>query len=34
MGIFKLVRISMISDGTFGILLEEKIPFALTVERP
>jgi len=34
MGIFKLVRISMISDGTFGVLLEENIPFALTVERP
>jgi hypothetical protein len=24
----------MISDGTFGVLLEENIPFALTVERP
>jgi len=34
MGIFKLVRISMIRDGTFGVLLEENIPFALTVERP
>lgn len=34
MGIFKLVRISMIPDGTFGVLLEENIPFALTVERP
>jgi|SRR3972149_2066779 len=34
MRIFKLVRISLISDGTFGVLLDGDIPFALTVERP
>lgn len=30
---FKLIRITGIQDGTFGVLLDEKIPFSLTVER-
>ena len=30
----ELMRISGIYDGTFGVLLDEKIPFCLTVERP
>lgn len=34
MKVFNLIRISEIKDGTFGVLLDDKIPFALTVERP
>ena len=34
MKIFNLIRITEIEDGTFGVLLDEKIPFALTIERP
>lgn len=34
MKVFNLIRITEIEDGTFGVLLDEKIPFALTVERP
>lgn len=34
MKIFNLIRISETEDGTFGVLLDEKVPFALTVERP
>ena len=30
---FKLVRIAYIPDGTFGVLLDEDIPFCLTLER-
>jgi hypothetical protein len=30
----ELVRISGIEDGTFGVLLDDKTPFCLTVERP
>lgn len=31
--IMKIKRIAMIEDGTFGIIFDEKIPFALTLER-
>jgi len=31
---FQLIRITGIDDGTFGVVLDEKIPFCLTVERP
>jgi hypothetical protein len=34
MKFFKLIRIAGIQDGTFGVLLDEKTPFCLTVERP
>jgi len=34
MKVFNLIRITEIEDGTFGVLLDEKVPFALTVERP
>jgi len=35
MKIFKLIRVSQIEDGTFGVLLDyNNIPFALTLERP
>ena len=30
---FKLIRIAYIPDGTFGVLLDEDIPFCLTLER-
>lgn len=30
---FNLLRISYIDDGTFGVLLDEKMPFCLTLER-
>lgn len=30
----ELIRISGIEDGTFGVLLDEKIPFCLSIERP
>lgn len=30
---FKLVRIAYISDGTFGVLLDEETPFCLTLEK-
>ena len=30
---FKLVRVAYIPDGTFGVLFDEDIPFALTLER-
>ena len=29
-----LKRIAMTEDGTFGVLLDENAPFALTLERP
>jgi len=32
--IFKLIRVSVLLDGTFGVLLDGDVPFALTVERP
>ena len=31
---FKLVRFPSIQAGTFGVLLDEALPFCLTVERP
>jgi hypothetical protein len=31
---FDLKRIAKINDGTFGVLLDEEVPFCLTVERP
>jgi len=31
---FKLLRVSYIYDGTFGVLLDENTPFCLTLERP
>lgn len=31
---FKLIRISHTTNATFGVLLEEDIPFCLTLERP
>ena len=34
MRFFQLIRISQINDGTFGVFLDGKIPFCLTVERP
>lgn len=34
MRIFKLIRVSMLLDGTFGVLLDGDVPFGLTVERP
>lgn len=33
MKVISLIRISEIEDGNFGVLLDERIPFALTVER-
>jgi hypothetical protein len=34
MKIFKLIRISQIPEGTFGVLLnDDNVPFALTLER-
>jgi len=30
---FTLIRIAYIPDGTFGVLLDEEIPFCLTLER-
>jgi hypothetical protein len=34
MKIFRLIRISQIAEGTFGVLLnDDNIPFALTLER-
>lgn len=33
MRIFNLIRITEINDGTFGVLLDDKVPFALTIER-
>lgn len=34
MKIISLIRIASNQDGTFGVLLDESVPFALTVERP
>jgi hypothetical protein len=31
---FKLLRISLTTNATFGVLLEEDIPFCVTLERP
>lgn len=31
---FYLIRISSTTEATFGVLLEENIPFCLTLERP
>lgn len=31
---FKLFRFPSIEDGTFGVLLDESVPFCLTLERP
>lgn len=31
---FKIIRISHTPDATFGVLLEENIPFCVTLERP
>lgn len=31
---FKLFRFPSISEGTFGVLLDENLPFCLTIERP
>ncbi|GAG09917.1 unnamed protein product, partial [marine sediment metagenome] len=31
---FKLIRISHTTNATFGVLLEEDIPFCVTLERP
>jgi len=31
---FELIRVTGIEDGTFGVLLDDKVPFCLTVERP
>jgi len=31
---FKLIRVSTIESGTFGVLLDEDLPFCLTIERP
>lgn len=33
MKLFKLVRVSSIKDGTFGVLMDGDIPFAVTLER-
>jgi hypothetical protein len=33
MRIFNLIRITEINDGTFGVFLDDKVPFALTIER-
>ena len=33
MKLFNLIRISGIEDGTFGVLLDDNIPFCLTLER-
>ncbi len=30
---FKLIRVAMIEDGTFGVLLDTGVPFCVTVER-
>ena len=31
---FRLIRISQTDDATFGVLLDEGIPFCVTLERP
>lgn len=31
---FELIRVSMLESGTFGVLLDEELPFCLTIERP
>lgn len=31
---FKLIRISSMESGTFGVLLDGELPFCLTIERP
>lgn len=30
---FRLIRVAYIADGTFGVLLDEGVPFCLTLER-
>lgn len=30
----ELIRVAMLESGTFGVLLDENLPFCLTVERP
>lgn len=30
----KLIRIAYLSDGTFGVLLDDGVPFCVTLERP
>lgn len=31
---FKIIRIAFLADGTFGVFLDDTIPFALTLELP
>ena len=31
---FRLIRVAYIPDGTFGVLLDEGVPFCVTLERP
>jgi len=31
---FKIIRVSYTDEGTFGVLFQDRIPFALTLERP
>lgn len=34
MRFFKLIRIASLADGMFGVLLDDNIPFCVTLERP
>ncbi len=34
MRIFKLIRIARLADGVFGVLLDDGVPFCVTLERP
>ena len=34
MRMFRLIRVAQIPDGTFGVLIDNDIPFAVTLERP
>jgi len=31
---FKLIRVASLSDSTFGVLIDDDVPFCVTVERP
>lgn len=31
---FKIIRIAFLSDGTFGVFLDDDVPFAVTLELP
>ena len=34
MRFFKLIRVASLADGTFGVLLDDNVPFCVTLERP